>query len=236
MRFATVIASLSALSLAFAQNSNSTNSTVVTIQVGSTADAQGGIFQFIPPSVNATNGTVINFQFSGMPGNHSITQSTFSNPCTPMSGGFDSGWVWLPTPGLTPIPQWNLTVTDDSKPIWFFCKQLQPAPHCKAGMVGAINAPASGRNTFENYRSQANQADTSGQDVLSLVGVGASASARPGPLPSGATDYPAPSGSAAGGSGGNSGSGNDSGALGVSVHFTTASALVVLVAGMLFFA
>jgi hypothetical protein len=38
----------------------------VTIQVGAAADAQGGIFQFIPNSVTASNGTVINFQFLGM--------------------------------------------------------------------------------------------------------------------------------------------------------------------------
>lgn len=38
----------------------------MTVQVGSTTDAPGGIFQFIPPSINAVNGTIVNFQFSGM--------------------------------------------------------------------------------------------------------------------------------------------------------------------------
>ncbi|KAJ3568325.1 hypothetical protein NP233_g5789 [Leucocoprinus birnbaumii] len=186
MRFATAIASLSFLGLAFAQNS----SNVVTIQVGSTEDAPGGIFQFIPNNVTATNGTVINFRFSGMPGNHSVTQSTFNDPCTPMVGGFDSGWVFLPNPGLTPIPEWNLTITNDSHPIWFFCKQLAPTPHCLADMVGAINPPTSGDNSFDNYRSRASQAGNVGQDVHGLVGIGASASMRPSPVPSGATDYP----------------------------------------------
>ena len=38
----------------------------MSIQVGATADASGGIFQFIPPMINATNGTIVNFQFTGM--------------------------------------------------------------------------------------------------------------------------------------------------------------------------
>jgi hypothetical protein len=43
-----------------------------TIQVGTVATASGGIFQFIPPSVNAPNGTVITFQFSGMYVHHTL--------------------------------------------------------------------------------------------------------------------------------------------------------------------
>lgn len=37
-----------------------------TIQVGSTASSPGGVFQFIPPSVTAANGTVVTFKFAGM--------------------------------------------------------------------------------------------------------------------------------------------------------------------------
>lgn len=36
------------------------------VQVGSTVSAQGGVFQFIPPSITAKNGTVVTFKFSGM--------------------------------------------------------------------------------------------------------------------------------------------------------------------------
>jgi plastocyanin len=189
MYFTTILASLSALGMVLAQNNGTSSSNVVTIQVGATAATQGGIFQFIPNSVTASNGTVINFQFSGMPGNHSISQSTFAAPCTPMEGGFDSGWVLLPTAGEQPIPQWNLTITDDSKPIWFFCKQLIPQPHCPSGMVGAVNPPTTG-NTIEAFRNTASAVTSVPQIQNGLVGVGASASARPGPLPSGATDFP----------------------------------------------
>ncbi len=48
------------------------------------------------------------------PGNHSVTQSSFAAPCTPLAGGFDSGWILLPDAPSTP-PLWNLTITDDTK-------------------------------------------------------------------------------------------------------------------------
>ncbi|KAI0030521.1 hypothetical protein K488DRAFT_20230, partial [Vararia minispora EC-137] len=110
---------------------------------------------FIPPNITATAGSVITFNFSGIPGFHSVSQSTFASPCQPMSGGFDSGFVEIGVTG-TPaaVPQWNLTVTNASTPIWFFCKQLAPQPHCLAGMVGSINAPATG-NTFAAFQSAA---------------------------------------------------------------------------------
>jgi hypothetical protein len=159
------------------------------VKVGATANDQGGIFQFIPPTVTAKNGTVVSFQFTGAPGNHSVTQSTFTDPCDPTPGGFDSGWVFISQPSdLTETPVFNLTITDDSKPIWFFCKQLLPGPHCSVGMVGAINAPTNGSNTFSAYQNNAkNFKGNSGQGQGGLVGLGASASAAPGPIPSGIT-------------------------------------------------
>ncbi|KAJ3772598.1 hypothetical protein FB446DRAFT_42961 [Lentinula raphanica] len=164
----------------------------VQVQVGGTENESGGIFQFKPSSFNATNGSVITFEFSGNPGNHSITQSALSNPCQPMSGGFDSGWVLIPTGGVSPNPLWNLTITDDSQPIYFFCKQLIPSPHCAAGMVGTINAPSSGTGSFNDFLNNAKQTKDSGQGVGALIGQGASASAVPGPLPSGVTLFGTP--------------------------------------------
>ncbi|KAG9235696.1 hypothetical protein BJ875DRAFT_264352 [Amylocarpus encephaloides] len=46
---------------------------------------------FIPNSVDAKVGDKLIFQFSS--GNHSLTQSTFDSPCTPLSNGFDSGYI-----------------------------------------------------------------------------------------------------------------------------------------------
>ncbi|KZV70291.1 hypothetical protein PENSPDRAFT_539432, partial [Peniophora sp. CONT] len=101
-----------------------------------------GPFVFTPTTLNATTGSVITFNFSGVPGFHSVTQSNFSSPCQTMPGGFDSGFVQIGVSG-TPaaIPTWNLTITNASIPIWFHCKQLAPQPHCTAGMVGGINVP-----------------------------------------------------------------------------------------------
>jgi hypothetical protein len=52
--------------------------------------------------------------FAISPGNHSVSQSSFGSPCEPLAGGFDSGWVSVPE-SLSPPPEWNLTITDDSK-------------------------------------------------------------------------------------------------------------------------
>jgi len=181
--FAAAISALSLFSAASAQ---------MTVQVGSTSTAPGGVFQYIPSNFTASNGTVITFKFTGAPGNHTVTQSTFADPCDPVAGGFDSGWVFVPpTPALSATPEWNLTITDDTKPIWFFCKQLLPTPHCSNGMVGSINAPATG-NTFTAFQSAAKSfGKASGQGEGGLVGIGASASAGIGPIPSGATAYTA---------------------------------------------
>ncbi|KAK0502337.1 hypothetical protein EDD18DRAFT_1100794 [Armillaria luteobubalina] len=184
----TTLLALAAPLLAVAQNTT-------TIQVGGTASEAGGIFQFNPANVTASVGDVITFEFSGAPGNHSITQSSLANPCTPLSGGFDSGWVFIPAAG-TP-PQWNLTITNTSSPIWFYCKQLVPSPHCKAGMVGAINAQTTGSASFDTFVSNAEAfSGTPGQGVGALVGQDASASAAPGPIPSGVTLFGSPAASA----------------------------------------
>ncbi|KAF8237343.1 hypothetical protein L208DRAFT_1389333 [Tricholoma matsutake] len=160
----------------------------IVVQVGSSASAQGGVFQYIPSSFTAANGTTVTFRFTGAPGNHTVTQSTFANPCNPVSGGFDSGWVVIPATNVSRTPEWNLTITDDTKPIWFYCKQLLPTPHCAAGMVGAINPPTSGNNTFQTFQSSARAfTGTPGQGEGALAGVGASASAVPGPITGGAS-------------------------------------------------
>ncbi|KIK54772.1 hypothetical protein GYMLUDRAFT_62973 [Collybiopsis luxurians FD-317 M1] len=202
------------------------------VQVGGTEnEANGGLYQFNPNTFNATNGSVITFEFTGNPGNHSITQSSFSSPCQPLDGGFDSGWVLIPNNGVSPVPQWNLTITDDSKPIWFFCKQSLPIFHCPAGMVGAINAPTSGSNTFQNYVTNARQQQSSGQGIGFLVGQGASASAVPSPLPNGVTLFGTPSsGSATSASTSSSSSSSSSSSAG---HMVQSNSLVALLAALM---
>lgn len=106
------------LTIAFASSVASVASASIVVRVGATSGAEGGIFQYIPNTFNATNGTTVTFQFTGAPGNHTVTQSSFADPCDPLAGGFDSGWVSIPSsPALTAAdtPEWNLTITDDTK-------------------------------------------------------------------------------------------------------------------------
>ncbi|TFL05556.1 Cupredoxin [Pterulicium gracile] len=156
---------------------------IVEVTVG--GNAPDNLFVFDPPSIEAQVGDVVRFTFSGTPGNHTITQSTFAEPCNAMAGGFDSGWVFVPPDNEAPPATWNLTITSIERPIWFYCKQLAPSPHCSGGMAGAINAPDTG-NTFETYLANARGFQgTPGQNIGGLVGNGASASAIPGPVEDG---------------------------------------------------
>ncbi|KAJ7254581.1 hypothetical protein C8J57DRAFT_1347262 [Mycena rebaudengoi] len=178
---------------------------VVTVNVGATPQAPGGVFQFIPSTITAENNTIVNFKFSGIPGNHSVTQSSFADPCNPLPQGFDSGNVFE-TVAQPQTPEWNLTITNDQTPIWFFCKAPAPAPHCKSGMVGVINVKAGSANTFQAFQDKAKGTSGSGQVAGGIVGVGASGGALPVVGPSG-TLIPGLSATATapGGSGGPSG-------------------------------
>ncbi|KAJ7219057.1 hypothetical protein GGX14DRAFT_355930 [Mycena pura] len=140
--------------------------------------AANGKFVFNPNNFNASAGTVVTFFFPNAGLNHSVTQSSFADPCTHLaatantSAGFDSG--------LTAGVQFSINITDDTKPIWFHCKQVT---HCGLGMVGSINAPATGNNTFANFMSAAlaigtaEPTETDNGPVLS--GVNAIATAAP---------------------------------------------------------
>jgi hypothetical protein len=49
----------------------------------------------------------------------SITQSSFAKPCTPLAGGFDSGFVATKA-GSNITTNYTIMVTSD-KPVWAFC-------------------------------------------------------------------------------------------------------------------
>lgn len=164
--------------------------------------AAGGQLVFNPSNINATVGTLITFFFPSGSLAHSVTQSTFSDPCTPLTGngtGFDSG--------LTTGKEFTLNVTDASTPIWFFCKNVG---HCAGGMVGAINAPSTGSNTFDAFQSKAKSLGSSAPAVSDTGavtgGVGAIATAPPSA--SGTGSAPAPTGSSGSSGGSSSGAGH----------------------------
>lgn len=87
---------------------------------------------FSPSQVVAAVGDVIVFTFEN--GNHTLTQSTLTEPCT-NTGQFDSGFAFGPDSTVK-----NLSIlVQNSNPMWFFCRQHIPKSHCSAGMVFALN-------------------------------------------------------------------------------------------------
>ncbi|KAN0137947.1 hypothetical protein V8E53_004431 [Lactarius tabidus] len=110
----------------------------------------GGALTYNPSNFSASNGTNVNFMFAQSV-SHSVTQSTIESPCTYLAGGngssngFDSGIQF----GM----QWTITIINDQEPIYFFCKGSRL--HCGSGMVGAINAPATGPNSPDAFLSAA---------------------------------------------------------------------------------
>ncbi|KAL1742341.1 hypothetical protein HDZ31DRAFT_43484 [Schizophyllum fasciatum] len=97
---------------------------------------------FSPSSLSGVeNGDTITFHF--LSGNHTLTQSTFDQPCKAKStnianreGGVDSGYQDVQNAGGGDRLHYTITVNDASTPLWFFCGQTG---HCPRGMVFAVN-------------------------------------------------------------------------------------------------
>jgi plastocyanin len=162
-----------------AQSSSSPTATAPTpsASIINVAVVPGTAFVYIPADITAANGTIVNFVFYKTV-LHSVTQSTFDHPCTYLaasnssSAGFDSG--------LHPGKEFNLTVTNDQEPVYFFCKEAQ---HCGLGMVGTINAPSTG-NTGAAFLAAAKAIGTNEPTLTTdsgpvTGGVGAVATSTP---------------------------------------------------------
>lgn len=76
---------------------------------------------------------------------------------------------------------------DEKKPIWLYCPQNAPMPHCAAGMVAVINPPQSGHNTLNAFRMAA---ASKGNSTLPSTGPSGGQFGTPGATGS----APAPSG------------------------------------------
>ncbi|TDL27627.1 hypothetical protein BD410DRAFT_762738 [Rickenella mellea] len=95
-----------------------------------------GVLRYNPQFVNAAPGDQVFFTF--MQKNHTVTRSSFENPCSPLPqpDGFDSGFQPVADTDTTgPFPT-ALFVVPDTNPVWVYCRQ---ANHCQQGMVFAIN-------------------------------------------------------------------------------------------------
>jgi plastocyanin len=120
---------------------------------------------FQPANITAQVGDTITFQF--MQKNHTATQSSFANPCSPLSSGpgFDSGFMPVAA-GATQFPTYTIQV-NSTTPIWAYCKQ---ANHCQSGMVFAVNAVETGQNNFENFVNNAKGASSSTNSTVTPAG------------------------------------------------------------------
>ncbi|KAE8330927.1 Cupredoxin [Aspergillus sergii] len=168
------------LQLAIAQNSTTTSDTsssTTSISIGTaspsavqTVDVGEHGFSFDPDTLKVDPGGKVEFHF--YPGNHSVAQASFSNPCHPMNdSSFFSGFI-APATGESDTV---FTVTvNDTKPIWYYCGQVG---HCQAGMVGVINPPASGSDTLDAFKSAASNAN--GDSVPSNVQGGTLSTSSP---------------------------------------------------------
>ncbi|KAG8892885.1 hypothetical protein FRB99_002379 [Tulasnella sp. 403] len=121
---------------------------VIDIKVG------GADLVYTPPTVEADVGDVLRFHFG--PKNHSVTQSSFWKPCTPLKGGFDSGFMPVSPDQTDNFPYFDVHVTN-THPIWVHCQQTN---HCPQGMVFAAN-PHGRWRSFENFKWRALAVGTS---------------------------------------------------------------------------
>ncbi|KAI0441504.1 hypothetical protein F4803DRAFT_523294 [Xylaria telfairii] len=129
MQFSSSVVATALLGLASAQ----------TVHVVSVSSSDKSL-AFYPDNLKAAVGDMISFQF--LAGNHSVVQSNFDNPCTPIQQhvtnqtGLFSGYMNVAASASTGmIPTYTVEVTTD-KPLWVFCSQ---AKHCQAGMVMVVN-------------------------------------------------------------------------------------------------
>ncbi|KAI1800934.1 hypothetical protein F4811DRAFT_486500 [Daldinia bambusicola] len=153
-----------------------------------------GTLTFSPDNMKAEVGDMIQFQFRG--GNHSVVQSNFDNPCTPISDhtnqtGMFSGYQPVAaSKAMGMIPTYTVKVSAKT-PLWFYCSQ---GKHCQNGMVMVVN---------ENTAANATRSLSNFKDLAK----GAAANIAPATPVGGSTG----NGTSSGGSGSGSGSGSDSG-------------------------
>ncbi|KAF5379923.1 hypothetical protein D9757_007212 [Collybiopsis confluens] len=131
-----------------------------------------GTLTYSPANITAQIGDTVTFEFHAK--NHTVTQSSFADPCTPLSlssagtTSFDSGFMPVSV-NATNFPTMTITI-NDTKPVWAYCRQTVPVSHCESGMVFSVNAVESSANSFEAFKAKAialNGTSASGSASLS---------------------------------------------------------------------
>ncbi len=102
---------------------------------GATFDVDAGEhgLSYVPDTVKAAVGDTINVHY--YPGGHTTTQSSFDSPCSPLSGGVNSGVVNSNSGQASQMFSFKVNNTD---PMWMYCGS---PGHCGAGMSFVVNPP-----------------------------------------------------------------------------------------------
>ncbi|KAF1978775.1 hypothetical protein BU23DRAFT_524290 [Bimuria novae-zelandiae CBS 107.79] len=108
---------------------------------------------FTPDTIHAKKGDEIVFEF--FPKNHAVVEADFNNPCNPSADGKGIFSGFIPSAAGRANKTFTVTIEDDQKPIWLYCPQNNPKPHCVAGMVAVINPPQYSHNTLNAFRMKA---------------------------------------------------------------------------------
>ncbi|KAL5604037.1 uncharacterized protein BROUX77_004223 [Berkeleyomyces rouxiae] len=105
---------------------------------------------FSPSSVNPTKGDAILFHFSE--GFHSVIESTYSEPCEPLQGGFASG-EFITAMGDGRNKKGFVIDVFNTDPVWFY-NGSQGQCH-KFGAVGVSFSPDTNTHNWEDFRARA---------------------------------------------------------------------------------
>ncbi|KKF93821.1 hypothetical protein CFO_g3815 [Ceratocystis platani] len=108
---------------------------------------------------------ILEFHFK--PGSHSVTQTSFRNPCRYLSGGFASGTV-VTSRGVWENEQVFQVTLQDESPVWFY--QAGDKTCSGHGFVGVVNAPQTNGQYYGNFQRAALQKATTELIVLPAVG------------------------------------------------------------------
>ncbi|KAE9387681.1 hypothetical protein BT96DRAFT_477410 [Gymnopus androsaceus JB14] len=96
--------------------------------------------------VGAVAGDTVTFHFGST--NHSVTQSSATAPCTPLSFGISSGIIPVSIAQIEDgLPTFEMTIENDD-PLWF-----ESTDFCTSGMVFAVNPPST--EAFDEFQALA---------------------------------------------------------------------------------
>jgi hypothetical protein len=108
-----------------------------------------GKLVFEPSQIYAEVGDLLQFNFLAL--NHTLTQSSLSNPCTHL-GGFSTGFNQFNPRNISGefVVQYAVTTL---APQWFFCAQTKNVSHCHAGMTFALNPDSGLESLIQKQKS-----------------------------------------------------------------------------------